>query len=54
MIRQASLTRLGNMLNTAVGNSKKQGKYEYFLIQYFFVSRSLARASLGRVISFFL
>lgn len=27
MIRQASLTRLGSMLNTAVGNSKKPGKY---------------------------
>lgn len=26
MIRQASLTRLGSMLNTAVGNSKKPGK----------------------------
>ena len=25
MIRQASLTRLSNMLNTAVGNNKKQG-----------------------------
>jgi hypothetical protein len=26
MIRQSSLTRLGSMLNTAVGNSKKPGE----------------------------